>query len=430
MPWKFLPGWRSGQRPRPSAPETPESRAPSPTVFIAREPVFDAAERVAGYELLLRPSPWAPARPAENLGEEIVLLLDALGRFGLERALGDRLGFMRLGRAALMSDLVELIPGSRFVLEYPDVADTDQAFIARLADLRRRGLRLGWRPAGAAVVPLPACGADLVVYDLAARSLEQIAQTDRLLKPHNLRRLVCNVNSRAEFEACRSAGFDLYQGRLLAQAQTLAMNRLDPSRARVIEIFNLVLKQRDVGEIEDAFKHDVALCYSLLCHINSAGVGLPYKVSSIRDAVMLLGYDFLWRWLGLLIFAGVDLTAAQRLLLNTALIRGRFAELLGQARLPARECNHLFLAGMFSLLEPLIGLPLTEIMARLHLPETVSEALTRHAGPYAPYLQLVLAFEGTDAARAAALCQDLGLDLNEASRAHLAAIEWAGVIAH
>lgn len=268
-----------------------------------------------------------------------------------------------------------------------------------------------------------------MVYDLALTPLPDILRIDRLVRPQKLQRLVRNVNSRTDFEACRAVGFDFYQGRLLAPAQTLAVNRLDPSRARVMEIFNLVIGQADVAEIENAFKHDVALCYSLLCYINSAGIGLQYKVSSIRDAVMLLGYDFLWRWLSLLIFAGVDLTAAQRLLLNTAVIRGRLAELLGQARLSSRDGNYLFITGMFSLLDTLLGLPLSELAARLHLPEEVTQALVHRQGRYAPYLELALAFENDDGQRAAQLCAALQLDMSEASRAHLAAIEWAGMLA-
>jgi EAL and modified HD-GYP domain-containing signal transduction protein len=181
--------------------------------------------------------------------------------------------------------------------------------------------------------------------------------------------------------------------------------------------------------VENAFKHDVALCYSLLCYVNSAGIGLPYKVASIRDAVMVLGYDFLWRWLSLVIFAGVDLTAAQRLLLNTAVIRGRLAELLGQFRLSSRDGNQLFITGMFSLLDSLLGQPLPEVVGRLHLPEAVTAALTTGSGPYAPYLELALAFERDDVVTAMRLCEAIGVEMNEASRAHLAAIEWAGMLA-
>lgn len=436
MPWKFPPQFPGRRAPStPPAPDSPSpadarATAPHTPVFLARQPIFDAAERVMGYELLLRPSAVATPRPPAKGEEEVSLVLDTLTRFGVERALGDRIGFLRLSPEALASDLVELIPKTRFVLEYAAWDAPDEAMATRLSSLRARGFRLArlCRGAEAEVVHI-ANTADLVIYDLAERSLQDIVRLDRLVKSQNLQRLVRNVNRRADFDACRTFGFDLYQGGMFAHPETQAIGRLDPSRMRVIEIFNLVINRADVGEIEAAFKHDVALCYSLLCYINSAGIGLQYKVSSIRDAVMLLGYDFLWRWLSLLIFAGVDLTAAQRALLNTALVRARLAELLGQARLGSREGNLLFLTGMFSLLDALLGLPLAEVTARLHLPADVCEALLTGSGRYAAYLQLATAFEEDDAARAAHLCEALQIDLDQASQAHLAAIEWAGLLA-
>ena len=432
MPWKFPS--RSGHRQGPVSPppaEEEEAAAPSPpSVFLARQPVVDGAERVLGYSLLVRPTASHLPAPPRDGAEELTLLVDVLNRFGVEQSLGDKLGFLKLSVGCLASELMELLPRERFVIEIPEPRVLDAAMLARLKDLRARGLRLA--------LPCPdeerrlldlAAAADLVIYDLGRQSLSEIARLDTLIKAQNVQRLVRHVRGRADFEACRSIGFEFYQGELLARPETLAMNRLDPSRARVIEIFNLVINRADIAEVEDAFKHDVALCYSLLCYANSAGIGLPYKVASIRDAVMILGYEFLWRWLSLLIFAGVDLTAAQRLLLNTAVIRARLAELLGQSRLSSREANHLFITGMFSLLDTLLGMPFTEVAKRLHLPDAVAEALISGSGPYAPYLRLALAFESDDVAGAARLCEAIGVDMNEASRAHLAAIEWAGMLA-
>jgi EAL and modified HD-GYP domain-containing signal transduction protein len=432
---------QGGPKGAPQAPEaaredskgtTERSARPAPedTVFIARQPIFDASERVTGYELLFRSSGLTPERTPASIGEAANLLMNVLSRFGVAQALGDRKGFLQLGADVLASDLIELVPQERFVLEYPSVLLATPELAARCAHLKTHGYSLA-RLVGAGETDLgnAAATSTLVVYDLALQPLQEILRLDRAAKAQKQQRLVRNVNTRADFENCKTFSFDLYQGRFFARPESLSMNRLDPGRVRVMEIFNLVINRADIGEIEDAFKHDVALCYSLLCYINSVGIGLQYKVSSIRDAVMLLGYDFLWRWLSLLIFAGVDLTAAQRVLLNTAVIRGRLMELLGQAKLSSKDGNFLFVVGAFSMLDALLGIPLEDIAGRLHLPREVSDALLSRSGRYAPYLELALAFETDNLLRAQQLCAELGIDLSSASRAHLAAIEWAGVLA-
>lgn len=442
MAWKLFSSSQQQTNPTAIAAETPthhgsnktqDKTSPMPAddvVFIARQPIFDGTERVVAFELLVRQSGLMPERIPNSVGEGAALLINTLNRFGVAQALGDKLGFLQLGEGTLNSDLVELLPKERFVLEYPSNFLSGAERMARCHGLQAQGFQLAHvcQP-GDSDLGNTAQTAKIVVYDLAFQNLQEIVRLDRAVKPNKLKRLVRNVNTRADFEGCKTFCFDYYQGNFFAHPETLSMNRLDPGRARVMDIFNLVINRADVDKIEEAFKHDVALCYSLLCYINSVGIGLQYKVSSIRDAVMLLGYDFLWRWLSLLIFAGVDLTAAQRVLLNTAVIRGRLTELLGQNKLTSKDGNYLFIVGIFSMLDALLGVPLQEVAGKLHLPEEVSQALLAREGKYAPYLELALAFESNNLPAAERLCARLGIDLSSASQSHLAAIEWAGVLA-
>lgn len=400
------------------------------TQFLARQAIFDATQKVRAYQLLMRASGLAPTHAPQTAASAAQLIVNTLNTFGVAEAVGDRLAWVALPEQSLDSDIVELLPKTKFILEYPAAYLNSANASARCAQLLAQGYNLAYPcQSGDHDVGNVANVANYVVYDLAAQSLQEIAQLDRAVSPHGLTRLVRNVNTRSDFDACKAFNFDLYQGTFFTKPETQANNRVDPGRVRVVDIFNLVMNKADVAVIEDAFKHDVALCYSLLCYINSVGIGLQYKVASIKSAVMLLGYDFLWRWLSLLIYAGIDLSAAQRVLLNTAIIRGRVTELLGQMKLPEKEANALFVVGVLSLIDALMGVPLEQALTRLNLPEEIRLALIQHKGQYAPYFELALAFESNNLAMAERLCAQLEIDLSAASRAHLAAIEWAGLIA-
>ena len=445
MSWNFVPRpfrHEPSPAPTPSAPPsrpTPQTKAPTDyaappesndAIFIARQAVFDACEKVVGYQLLVRTHTLAPETEAKTPEQSARLIVDTLNTFGVSTAVGDRLAFISLPNEVLASDLVELLPKANFVLEYPPAFCHTPEGERRCMALRAQDYHLASAyAAGDTHLNQLTAAASYVIYDLARQNLQEIVKLDRALKPQGILRVVRNVNSHADFEACKAFHLDFYQGNFFAKAETLASRRIDPSRTRVIDIFNLVMNKADATEIEDAFKHDVALCYSLLCYINSVGIGMRYKVSSIRNAIILLGYDFLWRWLSLLVYAGIDLSAAQRVLLHTAIIRGRLTELLGQMNLPEKEANILFIVGNFSLLDALLGVPLEEALGRLHLPQEASDALIRHQGRLAPYLQLALAFESNQLAHTESLCAKLGISMSAASRAHLAAIEWAGLVA-
>lgn len=398
-------------------------------IFIARQPIFDATEKVNAFQISLRPSPALPETAPTSADQSARLIVNTLNTFGVATVLGDRLGWITLPRSALQSDLLQLLPRAHFVLEYSAEILDDPDTETRCTQLLTQGYALALRFTNPDMdFSRISKIASHVVYDFAQMGLQDIARLDRAVKPYGLVRLARNVNTRAAFEACKNFGFDVYQGNFFAKTETMASNRIDPARARIVEIFNLVMNKAGIEEIENAFKHDVALCYSLLCYINSVGIGMQYKTSSIRNAIMLLGYDFLWRWLSLLVYAGIDLSAAQRVLLNTAIIRGRLTELLGQINLPAKESNALFVVGNFSLLDVLLGIPMEQVLKRIHLPNEIGRALLEHEGQYAPYLELALAFESNQWAQAARLCTQLNIELAAASRAHLAAIEWARMV--
>ncbi len=400
------------------------------TLFLSRQAIFDATEKVRAYQLLVRKSSMAVEAVPNTVAQSARLVVDTLNTFGVHAALGERLAFVRLPEQSLHSDIVTLLPKSNFVLEYPAEFLGSINAGARCEQLLAQGFNLA-RICTNGEYDLTQLSrhANYAVYDLAHQSIQEIADLDRVIKPQGLIRLVRNVNTHRDFLACKAFGFELYQGHCFAQTETLASRRVDPSRARVVDIFNLVMNKAELSLIEDAFKHDVALCYSLLCYINSVGIGMQYRVASIKNAILLLGYDFLWRWLSLLVYAGIDLSAAQRVLLNTAIIRGRLTELLGQMKLSAKEANTLFVVGNFSLLDALLGLPMEQALSRIQLPDDVVKALLQRQGKYAPYLELALAFESNQMDQAERLCAELDIDLSAASQAHIAAIEWAGIVA-
>jgi EAL and modified HD-GYP domain-containing signal transduction protein len=400
------------------------------TLFLSRQAIFDATEKVRAYQLLVRKSRSAVEVAPKTVVQSARLIVDTLNTFGVQAALGERLAFVSLPEQSLHSDIVSLLPKSNFVLEYPAEFLGSANAEARCEQLLAQGFNLARICTnGENDLTQVSKQANYVVYDLARQSIQEIVRLDRGVKPQGLIRLVRSVNTHRDFLACKAFGFDLYQGHCFAETETLASRRVDPSRARVVDIFNLVMNKAELGLIEDAFKHDVALCYSLLCYINSVGIGMQYRVASIKNAILLLGYDFLWRWLSLLVYAGIDLSAAQRVLLNTAIIRGRLTELLGQMKLPAKEANTLFVVGNFSLLDALLGLPMEQALTRINLPEDVVKALAHQQGKYAPYLELALAFESNQLGQAERLCTELDIDLTAASQAHIAAIEWAGIVA-
>ena len=192
-----------------------------------------------------------------------------------------------------------------------------------------------------------------------------------------------------------------------------------------MKLLNLVMNHADYPELEAQFKLDAGLSLKLLRFVNSPGVGLRYPVRSLSHVLLMLGHDQLYRWLTLLLFNHDGADGRSQALLRSALVRARFAELLGEGRLPADLRGGLFITGILSLLDALLDLPMERAIGSLKLTRPTIDALLRGEGVYAPYLRLAVASERGNAATLERACAELGLNDAEVNIAHLNALVWA-----
>jgi EAL and modified HD-GYP domain-containing signal transduction protein len=187
----------------------------------------------------------------------------------------------------------------------------------------------------------------------------------------------------------------------------------------------MVKNRADITDLEAVFKHDAMLSYKLLLYMNAPVNGLRQEIRSIAHAIIILGYEQLYRWLTLLLFTSGKVDPRSKALLKSALVRARMAEILGQDKFKGPEKDELFIVGVFSLLDVLLNMPMEQALERLNLPASITLALTRHDGIYAPYLDLTLACEEADEASIARIAEKCGLDAMAVNQAHIQALVWA-----
>ena len=201
-------------------------------------------------------------------------------------------------------------------------------------------------------------------------------------------------------------------------------NQLNPAHAQIVRVLNLVRGNADIREIEKALKYDVTLSYKLLRYINSVGFGLSCEIQSFRHAVTILGYDKLNRWLSLLLVTASKDPAAPALM-QTAIARGRFMELVGKSYFDRAQLDNLFIAGTFSLLDILLGANLKTALDQMHLPDAINDALLKREGIFAPFLELAFACERDEVDTLAALAGELELSSTTVNHAQIEALAFA-----
>ncbi|AIY42324.1 EAL domain protein [Collimonas arenae] len=392
--------------------------------FIVREPLLDPKQGVVGYELTWQDTSNAsPQENEENLHFLLSFVADQLSSQKSGWRLGDKKLFMAVAPAMLSSDAIKRMPPASVVLTLKPGDLEDAAVLARVQALRAAGYGISLRDADLASSALPADISHVEVRFSAGDFATQ-ARGYATLKKSSLRMLGRPVTTWQDYDACAMLGLDAFIGKLhLTPRPGNRAKGLNPAQQIIVQIMNLVARNENIQKIEEVFKRDPGLSYELLRFINSAAFGLKSEVHSLRAALALLGYEALFQWLSLLL-ATASSSGYSPVLMETAIIRGRFSELLGQRHLPRGESENLFVAGIFSLLDRLLGVDMKEVLAGIKLSDEVAAALLTRSGRYGQYVALAEACE-LNSPLIGPLSASLDISPEEVNLAHLSALAWA-----
>ncbi|MES2188315.1 MAG: HDOD domain-containing protein [Pseudomonadota bacterium] len=398
----------------------------TPAAIIARQAIVNTARAIVGYELFDRSQGGGSTHTAAS---DVTLIFHALSHAGSEDLIGKVQIFINCTHNSLSGGHLDLIQPDKVALEIPPVDGHNAAEIENrapvLASLRERGFQLAFDPCvlDDAYIPwLPL--ADYIKFDLSAIALPELrTMVRRAQRLQSVDLIAEKVESSEQFELAKALGFALFQGYWFARPALVETKLVSPSQQAAIELVNLVRRQASTDEIEEVFKKDAGLAFNLMRLINSSGFGLQREVSSFRHAVMIMGLKKLFRWAALLLLASKSGTPPA--VGSMAVVRGRLMELLVGDRLPPDVRDHAFVAGIFSLLDVMLGMPMDQAVGLLTLPDDVVDALLRRTGPLGPYLQLTEACETGDDVSFRNAADALGLNSQEINWAHLQALAWS-----
>ena len=382
-------------------------------VAVARQPILDRAEAIRGYELLYRPAGAAALGPD---GATSHVIVRALADIGLDALVGHHKAWVNVTREFLLEVRPLPLPPERTVLELLEGQAVDAELLEVLRELREAGFRVAlddfrFDPGWDALTR----HADAIKLDIRELPGDALADAVARLRRPGLYLLAEKVETRAEYEHCRALGFDGFQGYFFAEPVLVEGGTVPTHRLAGIAALAQAGDDVSFEELERLITQDAGLAYKLVRLANSAYVGSRTSVSSVHEALTLMGTVNVRRWAVLLALAG--LTDRPQHLLATGLLRARQCELL--ARRPV-EPAVAFTVGLFSILPALVGTTMEALVDGLPFDAAVSGALLEQAGEEGALLAGVLAFERGDFEA----CDSFGIDLLEVAEVYRAALAW------
>jgi c-di-GMP-related signal transduction protein len=366
-------------------------------VHVGRQPIFDAAGRVVAYELLFRGSTDAVRADRQDTYATSQVIVNTFTEFGLAEVAGDRLCFINLTTEFLTSELTPPFGPERVVLEVLETVRVDDEVIAGIARLAEAGYRIAlddfaWGSGHERLLPL----ASYVKLDLLEVGAGELDELVARIREHPGVQIVAEKIETAEHVAVADRyGFELRQGYALSRPQVLTAASLSPSRLRRLELLGaLSAPEADLEKILAIIAADPALSMRVLRASSSAAAGGPSRISSVRQAVVMVGLEHVRQWAMLMVID--DVAGATEDQMIAALTRARLSE--NVAVMLGAPADTAFMAGLIGGVADLLGLAHSAMADQLPLSADIVAALVEGTGPLGEVLAVVTAYEQGDPA--------------------------------
>jgi len=399
------------------------ARDTRPLRYVARQPILDRGEKIFGYELLFRDG-LVNAFSGGDTNEASRATLDRSLLIGLDVLCDGRRAFVNCTKDTLVKGLVTLLPPTSTVVEILESVPPDPDVIAAVQELKQAGYMIALDDFVAndkreALTEM----ADIIKVEMPQTTMEQQAAMVKRYGPWRCRMLAEKIETHGDFIRARDQGFVYFQGYFFRRPEMMSTRDMPANRLHYLRMLQEVSRpELDIKELEKVIKAEGSVCYRLLRYLNSSRFAFKSEIHSVRHALSMLGEREVRHWVRLVAAVGAGQDKTSDLMLS-ALVRGRFAELLAP-RVQHGESD-LFLLGLLSLIDALLEMPMAEVLEKISLDRSTKAVLLGKPSGLRPIYQLMLAHESGEWQAAAELSTHLHLPAEDVAGLYWQAQQWA-----
>jgi c-di-GMP-related signal transduction protein len=403
---------------------------PNFNCLVGRQPILNRQLETVAYELLFRSNlSRDSAQVVDGNQATARVIINTLTEFGFGRMLGEHRALINIESELLMSDVLQILPVDRVVLELLETVIVDSALIERCNQLKHQGFSLAlddhqYDPNCKDLYNI----VEIVKIDLLNHTDEELVTITESLRGYPVKLLAEKVETQDVFLKCLDLGFELFQGYFFAKPSLEEKKCIDETSTTLFKLMRLLNDDAEQVEIEETFRSRPGLTYKLLLLVNSVSIGLRERINTVRHAITILGRQQIKRWVQLALFAKDGNCGLAHPLVELAAVRACFMEQLA-SRQPLLAGNRVaseqaFTVGILSLLETIYNISTDEIIASLNLTDEVSAALTTRSGILGELLKLAEMTEQSYCRVPDEEFEKLGLSSNDVQVALVSAYDW------
>ena len=401
-------------------------------MLISLIPLFDENLSVKAYSLFshknnmfLNPNLLGTG---SNDGAGSVEGFEIIDSMGVETISSDKEIFVSVNNISIFSDIEEQcgsVPRNQIVILMDKSVKPEQMYVERVTELKKAGFKLAVRKV--MVQDFEPYKPILSLVDYMFLDNKKIDITKAKIyftKVYpNISLCAVNVEDIETYEKLvKEGGYSLYEGAFYRVPVTKGQTEVSPLKINYIELLNLVNDvDFDLTKAADVIGRDTALVINLLKIVNKLSVNS--EITSIRHAAAMLGQKELKKWINTAVTNQLC-TDKPNEVTRISLLRAKFAENLAGIFEMSGFASELFLMGLFSVLDIILDMPMTEALKKVKVSKQIENALISHKGEYAEVLEFMEAFENASWGEVDRLMLLKQFKDEDVSKAYRSALEW------
>lgn len=392
-------------------------------IYFVRQGIYDRKHKINAYELLFDNN---VNRGNDREEAELQLICNCVS-VGLSHFVNNKKAFINFSEIAILEDIPSLLGSGLVVVQISENFILNNETKEALTELKKNNFTIVLND----VTDINKIVEFEEFINIFRISFAKTTKSQR----NTLIRQIEHVNTKAIFmasdiskeEEYNEAIYENYyylQGPYLSspdQIKDKAMAVKNINRFNII--VELLKEEFDISKIEYLIKSDLGISYKLMRFLNSAVFEFRQKITSIRQAIMLLGKENLKKWLTLV--AIIDMQIDQNEELSTGVIvRGRLCELIAEKTIP-EKASQAFLVGIFSNLSMFLDKSDDEIINELPIDNEIKDAINGEENELGDILKLVKYYEKMDYNGIEYYTERINFDKSELLQLYMNAIEWS-----
>ncbi|WP_029521373.1 HDOD domain-containing protein [Persephonella sp. IF05-L8] len=395
-------------------------------IYLGRQPILDKNLNIFGYELFFRDKETNYAVIKDSIEATARVIMNIMSYMDFKDIISNKRGFINVTPEFIEGDLIELLPENKIVLEIGKIKRINKFIIDSIKNVKKKGYEVALDDIKMSDFLTPLFEiVDYVKLNIKEYSDIELKEAVEFLKKYPIKLIAVKVETEKDFLLAKELGFEYFQGFFFERPSLIKNKQISSYKIALMKLLKMAILEQDISEIEEFIKGYPDLAYKLLRFINSPFFYLRHKIHSIKQALSILGYSNIQKWVILQLYASEGGDIKFNPLLERAVIRGKMMEILvSRISSDIAFIDKAYITGMLSLIHVVLNKPMEEIVEELYIENDIKHALTKHEGILGYLLKAIENIEKDNLNEAIEYFHRTGLAMEDLLSAELEAITY------